>query len=138
VTYGIVESDDGYVCVTCGKTFNFKSNADRHFRLQHLPVTEAKCHVCSKVFKNAVNRNKHRIKAHGITEKMMRICQKKSLHSATAPCHICHKTFQHRGQRNAHLLKTHGITAGDDLEESKTKEHDETELDHDYDFESNP
>ena len=69
---GIVKGSEGYICMQCGRKFNVKSNADRHYRHLHMPVKEAKCHVCEKTFKNACKRNEHRAKVHGITQKMMK------------------------------------------------------------------
>jgi len=75
---GIMKSQGGFVCLNCGRKFSVKSNADRHFKTQHLPVPTAKCHVCLKTFKNAVQRNMHRTKVHGITQKMMKDSKQKS------------------------------------------------------------
>jgi len=69
---GIVESNGSYICMTCGKSFNDRSNANSHFKVKHLPPLPAKCHVCNKVFKNPMARNKHRARTHKITENMMR------------------------------------------------------------------
>jgi len=74
---GIIESDGAYICMTCGKSFSKRSNANRHFQTKHMPVSQVKCHVCNKVFKNAVYRNAHRVKEHKITEKMMQQSRRK-------------------------------------------------------------
>jgi len=70
---GIIKNNGTFICMTCGKNFNDGSNARKHYKTKHLPVTPAKCHVCHRMFKNAVSRNSHRAKEHGITERMMRL-----------------------------------------------------------------
>ena len=69
---GIVKGNGVFICMSCGRQFGKKSSADRHFKTQHLPPQKATCHVCKKVFKNAVNRDTHRAKEHGITKAMMK------------------------------------------------------------------
>ena len=71
---GIVKGSEGYICMQCGRKFKIKyrSSAYRHYRNLHMPVKEAKCHVCDKTFKNAYKRNDHRTRRHGITQKMMK------------------------------------------------------------------
>jgi len=76
---GIVKGESGFTCLNCGRKFKDRSNAGRHFKTQHLPVPKAKCHVCQKTFKNAVTRNTHRAKEHGITQKMMNTSKQKLL-----------------------------------------------------------
>jgi len=80
---GILESNGNFVCLTCGRSFGYKSAANRHFKLKHLEASEAKCHICNKVFKNTFYRNRHRAKEHKITEKMMQ--QSKSKASMPKP-----------------------------------------------------
>jgi len=62
----------GFVCLVCGRKFNFKTSAVRHYRTQHIAQNRVQCHVCQRYFKNKVVRNTHRAHAHGITENMMR------------------------------------------------------------------
>jgi len=65
-------SAGGFVCLVCGRKFNFKTSAVRHYRTQHIAQNRVQCHVCQRFFKNKVVRNTHRAHAHGITENMMR------------------------------------------------------------------
>jgi len=68
----IAESNGSHICLACGRKFNFKTSAVRHYRTQHVPTSRSQCHVCKRFFKNRVVRNTHRAHAHGITESMMK------------------------------------------------------------------
>ena len=68
----IAESNGSHICLACGRKFNFKTSAVRHYRTQHVPTSRSQCHVCKRFFKNRIVRNTHRAHAHGITETMMK------------------------------------------------------------------
>jgi len=85
-------SKDGYVCLDCGRKFNDKGNANRHYRTQHLPVAPAQCHVCHKIFKHPGQRNYHRAKFHGITERMM----KDSINNSTVPTAMANTEYDYQ------------------------------------------
>lgn len=78
-----------FKCSSCGRQFRHRSNANKHYRTQHLPVEKATCQVCQKTFKNALQRNAHRVKEHGISAKMM-----KTDPAAVAPQLICLPKFE--------------------------------------------
>ena len=58
--------------MNCGMKFNKKSNADDHFIRKHMPAQPSQCHVCYKHFRNPPALKRHRSKAHGITNRMMK------------------------------------------------------------------
>ena len=68
----ISERGGEFVCLRCGKKFGIGSNARRHYRLVHLPQSQASCHICHKVFKNSYQRDGHRSQVHGITKSMLK------------------------------------------------------------------
>ena len=58
--------------MNCGMKFNKKSNADDHFIRKRMPAQPSQCHVCYKHFRNPPALKRHRSKAHGITNRMMK------------------------------------------------------------------
>jgi len=82
---GVVKADGTYYCLNCGRNFNCKSNARKHFKTQHLPQQEYKCQVCHKIFKNKYYRNQHRKEVHGITSIMMQQLEEGQLGKESKP-----------------------------------------------------
>ena len=73
VSVDILDKGNGeFACLVCGRKFNFKTSAVRHFRTQHTANHRTQCHICHKFFKNRISRNNHRAQEHGITEAMLR------------------------------------------------------------------
>ena len=73
VSVEILDKGNGeFACLVCGRKFNFKTSAVRHFRTQHTANHRTQCHICHKFFKNRISRNNHRAQEHGITEAMLR------------------------------------------------------------------
>jgi len=69
---GISRRGNTYFCNSCAyKTAN-KHHANRHFEIKHLPNIPATCLICNKVYKNALSRDEHCLKYHGLTKEMMK------------------------------------------------------------------
>jgi len=68
----IIVQDNEHVCLKCGKSFSQKSNARKHYRVQHLEQIKAKCPVCGKMLRNKVSRKYHLSEKHGISAVMQK------------------------------------------------------------------
>lgn len=82
-----------YVCQICGKQFGQKSTARRHFKLMHLPQSQAECEICHNILKNQYYLDLHTRQVHD---------------NNGAQCPICHKMFKNVKCRNQHRAKAHG------------------------------
>ena len=72
---GISKTDDGkFQCNQCGKIINDKSNANRHFKTQHIVERETfmTCPICPKVFNLKSKYDAHIQKNHQLTPKILK------------------------------------------------------------------
>ena len=71
VEEGLAKDGHQFLCVVCGYRSAKRHNVKTHYRLRHKPQVESSCEVCEQTFRNVLQRDRHRVKAHGITKLML-------------------------------------------------------------------
>ncbi len=89
ITFNMEKERSTYLCHICARVFYYKFNLNRHLASHEKDGGEIKCSKCSKVFRNAGNRDKHETKCVGKLE-----------------CKSCKKTFKF-----PYLMKDHRCKA---------------------------
>ena len=70
---GLAQLPDGSVtCLKCGKTLSTISNANRHYRIHHLPNQPSRCPICKLVFKNKMYKGDHMRNVHKLSASAMK------------------------------------------------------------------
>jgi len=62
----IVENGSDYACLKCGKNFNQKSNARKHYRTIHFENVKVKCPICGIMCRNKYHKSQHIKDVHGM------------------------------------------------------------------------
>ena len=68
---GLVQVENGYMCITCGKIISNLYNGNRHVQEKHRSNQRAQCKICKKFYKNIRHRNDHYKMTHGVSAKQM-------------------------------------------------------------------
>ena len=64
--------DSKVLCLKCNKTLAHMASARRHYVARHQQNKNARCQICSKVYKNVDTRNAHMYSFHKVSVSMMK------------------------------------------------------------------
>lgn len=85
---GIAKTEEGAICLTCGKEFTSFGSCRAHYKEQHCEKASSltfPCHVCGKVFAVGRYRKDHVYRVHGISYGEQRLIYPQQQQPAAPP-----------------------------------------------------